>query len=143
MASLKLEQPWDTMQRLIFCALPPNMVQVGIDIGLWRLLTKREGAVMSDPAQSMVDNLPQKTGRTLEEWFGVLDGTGLTKHTELMNHLKTDHGVSHARTVRTGLREVAMHDWIFSVNGERLFLKGANLAPTALRMTCKPALAPF
>jgi hypothetical protein len=47
MASLKLEQPWDTMQRLIFCALPPNMVQVGIDIGLWRLLTKREGAVMS------------------------------------------------------------------------------------------------
>jgi hypothetical protein len=47
MASLKLEQPWDTTQRLIFCALPLNMVQVGIDLGLWRLLTKREGAVMS------------------------------------------------------------------------------------------------
>jgi beta-mannosidase len=43
-----------------------------------------------------------------------------------------DGVVSHSRAVRTGLREVAMHDWIFSVNGERLFLKGANLAPTRL-----------
>lgn len=47
MASLKLEQPWDTMQRLIFCALPPNMVQVGIDLGLWRLLAARQGTAMS------------------------------------------------------------------------------------------------
>ena len=37
---------------------------------------------------------------------------------------------SHERQVRTGLREVAMRDWMFSVNGERLFAKGANLAPT-------------
>lgn len=37
---------------------------------------------------------------------------------------------SDSRTVRTGLREVAVQDWIFSVNGERLFTKGANLAPT-------------
>jgi beta-mannosidase len=29
----------------------------------------------------------------------------------------------------TGLREVAFADWIFSINGERLFLKGANLVP--------------
>jgi beta-mannosidase len=43
-----------------------------------------------------------------------------------------DGEVSHSRRVRTGLREVAMQDWIFSVNGERLFLKGANLAPTRL-----------
>ena len=47
MASFKLEQPWDTMQRLIFCALPPNMVQAGIDLGLWRLLSEREGTAMS------------------------------------------------------------------------------------------------
>ena len=47
MASYKLEQPWDTMQRLVFCALPPNMVQVGIDLGLWRLLAKQDGTAMS------------------------------------------------------------------------------------------------
>jgi beta-mannosidase len=43
-----------------------------------------------------------------------------------------DGEISHAHTVRTGLREVAMRDWIWSVNGERMFLKGANLAPTRL-----------
>ncbi len=37
---------------------------------------------------------------------------------------------SHAVTKRTGLREVSLQDWIFTVNGERLFVKGANLAPT-------------
>jgi hypothetical protein len=47
MASLKLEQPWDTMQRLVFCALPPNIVQVGIDLGLWRLLVKFKGTAIS------------------------------------------------------------------------------------------------
>lgn len=47
MASLKLEETWDTMQRLIFCALPPNMAQVGIDLGLWRLLSERGGTAMS------------------------------------------------------------------------------------------------
>lgn len=53
---------------------------------------------MSDPnqaIQSMIDNLPQNTGRSLEEWFAVLDETSLAKHTELMNHLKHEHGVSH------------------------------------------------
>jgi beta-mannosidase len=39
---------------------------------------------------------------------------------------------SDSRLVRTGLREVALHDWKLSVNGERLFAKGANLLPTQL-----------
>ncbi len=38
--------------------------------------------------------------------------------------------ISDRRQLRTGLREVALQDWAFSVNGERLFTKGANLAPT-------------
>ena len=42
--------------------------------------------------------------------------------------------VSHARTVRTGLRQVAMRNWMLSVNGERLFVKGANLGPTRTRL---------
>ena len=41
-----------------------------------------------------------------------------------------DGDVSHTRSVRTGLREVALHDWVFSVNNEPLFVKGANVAPT-------------
>ena len=46
-----------------------------------------------------------------------------------------DQVVSHGRAVRTGLRQVAMRrDWVMAVNGERLFLKGANLAPTRARL---------
>jgi len=51
---------------------------------------------MNDPNQSMIDNLPKNTGRSLDEWFAVLDDTrNLEKHSELMNHLKSEHSVSH------------------------------------------------
>ncbi|KAK7513323.1 o-methyltransferase-like protein [Phyllosticta citriasiana] len=40
-ASLRLEQPWDTMQRMIFCAVPPNMAQAGVELGLWDRLAAR------------------------------------------------------------------------------------------------------
>ena len=40
-----------------------------------------------------------------------------------------DGAVSDRRERRTGLRQVAWNDWSCSVNGERLFLKGANLLP--------------
>ncbi len=42
-----------------------------------------------------------------------------------------DGAVSDRRKRRTGLRQVVWNDWVCSVNGERLFLKGANLLPTA------------
>ncbi|MFP5326438.1 MAG: glycoside hydrolase family 2 protein [Acidimicrobiia bacterium] len=40
--------------------------------------------------------------------------------------------VSDARSVRTGLRQVRMKQWITTVNGERIFLKGANHGPTRM-----------
>jgi beta-mannosidase len=43
-----------------------------------------------------------------------------------------DDEVSDRRERRTGLRQLVWDNWICSVNGERLFLKGANLLPTAL-----------
>ncbi|MGC8626502.1 MAG: glycoside hydrolase family 2 protein [Acidimicrobiales bacterium] len=43
----------------------------------------------------------------------------------LVDDLRSD-----AKTLRTGFRHVRMHDYVWQVNGERLFLKGANLAPT-------------
>lgn len=50
---------------------------------------------MTDPAQTMIDNLPAKTGRSLEEWFAVLAATGLDKHTDLMGVLKGEYGLTH------------------------------------------------
>jgi beta-mannosidase len=50
--------------------------------------------------------------------------------TEMSIEVLVDGEVSDRRRRRTGLREVAWNDWGCSVNGERLFLKGANLLPT-------------
>jgi beta-mannosidase len=41
-----------------------------------------------------------------------------------------DDEVSDERIVHTGLRQVSLRNWTLSVNGERLFVKGANLGPT-------------
>lgn len=45
---------------------------------------------------------------------------------------QTPQEPSDTRFLRTGLREVRMKNWIFSINGERLHLKGANLGPTRM-----------
>lgn len=45
--------------------------------------------------QTMIDNVPAKTGRSLEEWFAVIDATGLDKHGRILSHLKAEHGMSH------------------------------------------------
>ena len=50
--------------------------------------------------------------------------------TDVAVEVVVDGTVSDRRSRRTGLREVAWGDWMCSVNGERLFLKGANVLPT-------------
>jgi beta-mannosidase len=50
--------------------------------------------------------------------------------TDMAIEVLVDGTVSDRRRRRTGLREVAWNEWVCSVNGERLFLKGANLLPT-------------
>jgi beta-mannosidase len=42
--------------------------------------------------------------------------------------------ISDERRLRTGLRSVRMRRWVASINGERLFLKGANLGPTRMAL---------
>ncbi len=44
--------------------------------------------------------------------------------------VEIDGELSDRRERRTGLRQVDWNDWVCSINGERLFLKGANLLPT-------------
>jgi beta-mannosidase len=50
--------------------------------------------------------------------------------TEMSIEVLVDGELSDRRQRRTGLRELAWNEWVCSVNGERLFLKGANLLPT-------------
>ncbi|MFN8018187.1 MAG: hypothetical protein U0P45_08695 [Acidimicrobiales bacterium] len=42
--------------------------------------------------------------------------------------------VSHRIERRIGLRQVGMRNWVLHVNGERLFLKGADLGPTRMAL---------
>src|SRR4051794_4731079 len=45
-----------------------------------------------------------------------------------------DGATSDRRELRTGLRQIRMKRWIATVNGERLFLKGANQGPTRMAL---------
>lgn len=46
----------------------------------------------------------------------------------------TDEGRSDEASTTIGLRQISMQNWVTSVNGERLFLKGTNLAPTRMAL---------
>ena len=50
--------------------------------------------------------------------------------TEIGVAILVEGELSDRRSRRTGLREVVWNDWVCSINGERLFLKGANVLPT-------------
>ena len=46
-------------------------------------------------AQTMINNLPEKTGKSLDQWIKVLDKSGTEKHGEIVKLLKSEHGVTH------------------------------------------------
>lgn len=50
---------------------------------------------MDSALQTMIDNLPDKTGRSLEDWHKELAKQQFTKHSEAVNFLKSEHNVTH------------------------------------------------
>lgn len=58
---------------------------------------------MSDALQTMINNMPEKTGKSLDEWKKILKAKAFTKHSEGVNFLKKEHGVTHgfANTIVT------------------------------------------
>ncbi|MEO1015476.1 MAG: DUF4287 domain-containing protein [Pseudomonadota bacterium] len=46
-------------------------------------------------AQSMIANMPEKTGKPLEDWLAVVKASGLGKHGEIVKLLKSEHGMGH------------------------------------------------
>lgn len=45
--------------------------------------------------QTMIANMPEKTGKSLDGWYKVICEQGLEKHGEIMKLLKGKHNVSH------------------------------------------------
>ena len=62
---------------------------------------------MEKALKTMIDNMPEKTGKSLKEWKTVLKSKSFTKHSEAVNFLKKEHGVTHgfANTIVTLSKE--------------------------------------
>ncbi len=45
--------------------------------------------------QTMIQNLKEKTGKSLEEWVKIAKASKLEKHSEVIKFLKTNHGLGH------------------------------------------------
>ena len=58
---------------------------------------------MSDALQTMINNMPEKTGKSLDEWKKILIAKAFAKHSEGVKFLKSEHGVTHgfANTIVT------------------------------------------
>ncbi len=50
---------------------------------------------MDKALQTMISNMPAKTGKSLEEWHSILKTKGFTKHSEAVNFLKKEYQVTH------------------------------------------------
>ena len=50
---------------------------------------------MDKALQTMIDNMPEKTGKSLDEWTKHLKTKKFEKHSEAVKYLKEEHGVTH------------------------------------------------
>ena len=62
---------------------------------------------MDKALQTMIDNMPKKTGKSLGEWKNILKTKSFSKHSEAVNFLKGEHKVTHgfANTIVTLSKE--------------------------------------
>ncbi|MDT7833128.1 DUF4287 domain-containing protein [Flavobacteriaceae bacterium S356] len=58
---------------------------------------------MDKALQTMINNMPEKTGKSLEVWTALLKEQAFEKHGQAVNYLKKEHGVTHgfANTIVT------------------------------------------
>lgn len=50
---------------------------------------------MDQALKTMINNMPEKTGKSLQEWKKLLNAKAFSKHSEAMQFLKKEHGVTH------------------------------------------------
>jgi predicted transport protein len=50
---------------------------------------------MDQAEQTMLDNLLKNTGKSLDEWVGIMRKENFQKHGEILKHLKENHGFTH------------------------------------------------
>ncbi|MCB0661981.1 MAG: DUF4287 domain-containing protein [Saprospiraceae bacterium] len=50
---------------------------------------------MDDAAQTMIQNLHEKTGKSLEEWIAIVKKQSFEKHGQILKYLKTEYDFTH------------------------------------------------
>lgn len=50
---------------------------------------------MDQALQTMINNMPERTGKSLDQWKAILKTKSFAKHGEAMKFLKGEHGVTH------------------------------------------------
>ena len=62
---------------------------------------------MDKALKTMIDNMPEKTGKSLNEWKSFLKGKSFSKHSEAVKFLKEEYNVTHgfANTIVTLSKE--------------------------------------
>lgn len=53
--------------------------------------------------QSQIRNIEATYGQPLSHWFAIVDGSGLTKHNQILAMLKSEHGLAHGAAHRVSL----------------------------------------
>lgn len=63
-------------------------------------------------AQTMIDNLPEKTGKSLDQWLKILSKREFQKHGEIVKWLKSENAVTHgfANLIAHSYRDAAAGD---------------------------------
>lgn len=63
-------------------------------------------------AQTMIQNMEEKTGKTLPQWLAITVDSVFSKHGEILKHLKQEHGVTH------GFASLIAHETLNARKGE-------------------------
>ena len=58
---------------------------------------------VEDGIAAQIRNIEARYGRPLQEWFGLIAASGLTKHAEVVAMLKADYGMAHGAAHRVSL----------------------------------------
>lgn len=95
------------------------------------VVTRRDGEVIDEQASMVAAGMNELEWsvdiRDPELWWPR--ELGDQPLTEFTVEVMVDGEKSDQRMRRVGLRQVQWNDWVFSINGERIFLRGTNLMP--------------
>ncbi len=60
-------------------------------------------ATVEEGLQAQIRNIEATYGKPIREWLAVIAASGRTKHTDIVNMLKNDHGMTHSAAHRVSL----------------------------------------